>query len=207
MAKSIVEITGFPELERKIKALGDDKSKKREVIGILKQVASSTVKAAKQTAPISKKKHTARGRVIQPGNLKKSIGTIVGRKGNAKDNPTVYVGPRAKIVLSEISAHNQNIACQFALSSNILIFSPLRISLQKEIGNMIFCAFFQSYTRCRSSPGTFFRIIIRSYRIKMTIHYNICIPGIFWPCIVRRAYLNHGLEDSSIGLKFSALIS
>jgi HK97 gp10 family phage protein len=96
MAKPMVEITGFPELERKIKALSDDKSKKREVVGILKQVASSTVKAAKQTAPISKKKHTARGRVIQPGNLKKSIGTIVGRKGSAKDNPTVYVGPRAK---------------------------------------------------------------------------------------------------------------
>jgi HK97 gp10 family phage protein len=96
MAKPMVEITGFPELEIKIKALSDDKSKKREIIGILKQVASSTVKAAKQTAPISKKKHTARGRVIQPGNLKKSIGTIVGRKGSAKDNPTVYVGPRAK---------------------------------------------------------------------------------------------------------------
>ena len=75
MAKPIVEITGFPELEKKIKALSDDKSKKREVVGILKQVASSTVKAAKQTAPISKKKHTARGRVIQPGNLKKSIGS------------------------------------------------------------------------------------------------------------------------------------
>jgi HK97 gp10 family phage protein len=96
VAKSIVEVTGFPELERKIKALSNDKDKKREVIGILKQVANSTVKAAKQTAPISKKKHTARDRVIQPGNLKKSIGTIVGRKGRAKDNPTVYVGPRAK---------------------------------------------------------------------------------------------------------------
>jgi hypothetical protein len=58
VAKSIVEVTGFPELERKIKALSNDKDKKREVIGILKQVANSTVKAAKQTAPISKKKHT-----------------------------------------------------------------------------------------------------------------------------------------------------
>jgi HK97 gp10 family phage protein len=96
MAKPFVEITGFPELEMKIKALGNDKDKKREVIGLLKQVANSTVKAARQSAPISKKKHVARGRIIQPGNLKKSIGTIVGRKGNAKDNPTVYVGPRAK---------------------------------------------------------------------------------------------------------------
>jgi HK97 gp10 family phage protein len=96
MSKPIVEITGFPEFEKKIKSLSNDKDKKREVIGILKQVAGSTVKAAKQAAPISKKEHKARGRVIQPGNLKKSIGTIVGRKGNAKDNPTVYVGPRAK---------------------------------------------------------------------------------------------------------------
>jgi HK97 gp10 family phage protein len=93
---NLVEISGFRELEAKIKLLSNDKDKKREVIGILRQVANSTVKAAKQTAPVSKKEHKARGRKIQPGNLKKSIGTIVGRKGQAKDNPTVYVGPRAK---------------------------------------------------------------------------------------------------------------
>lgn len=96
MSKPLVEITGFSELEKKIKSLANDKDKKREVIAILKQVANSTVAAARQSAPISKKVHTARGKKIQPGNLKKSIGTIVGRKGQAKENAVVYVGPRAK---------------------------------------------------------------------------------------------------------------
>lgn len=96
MSKSMFEIEGFEELQKKIKNLADDKSKKREIVGILKQVAKSTVDAAKQNAPTSKKEHKARGKIIQPGNLKKSIGTITGKKGTAKDNAVVYVGPRAK---------------------------------------------------------------------------------------------------------------
>lgn len=97
MPKPIVEITGFPELEKKIKALGDDKSKKREVIGILRQVANSTVKAARQTAPVRRSYTNIKTKkTVLGGTLQKSIGTIVGKKGSAKDNPTVYVGPRAK---------------------------------------------------------------------------------------------------------------
>lgn len=96
MAKDVIEIEGFAELQNKIIRLSNPKDKKREVIAILRQVASSTVRAAKDNAPISKKPHTARKKRINPGNLKKSIGVIVGRKGNAKENPTVYAGPRAK---------------------------------------------------------------------------------------------------------------
>ncbi len=96
MAKDVIEIEGFAELQSKIIKLANPKDKKREVIAILKQVASATVRAAKNNAPVSKKAHTARKKRINPGNLKKSIGVIVGRKGNAKDNPTVYAGPRAK---------------------------------------------------------------------------------------------------------------
>lgn len=95
-SKSIVEIEGYEELQQKIKKLENPKDKRREVLSILRNVSRSTVKAARNFAPISKKSHVARGKVIQPGNLKKSIGTITGRKGSAKDNPTVYVGPRAK---------------------------------------------------------------------------------------------------------------
>lgn len=91
-----IEVQGFPELLKKIEALENDKQKKTEIVGILKQVAGSTVTAAKRYAPVSKKKHKARGKVITPGNLKKSIGTIVGKKGQAVENPTVYAGPRAK---------------------------------------------------------------------------------------------------------------
>lgn len=96
MTKLIVEITGFNELQAKIKSLGDPRDKKREILLILRNVARSTVNAAKGFAPVSRISHVARGKNIEPGNLKKSIGTITGRKGKAKDNPTIYVGPRAK---------------------------------------------------------------------------------------------------------------
>ncbi len=95
-----IQVQGFPELIAKIEKLRTDRSKKREMIGILKQVASGTVKAAKRNAPVSKKPHVISGsrtrKIIQPGNLRKSIGTIVAKKGAAVDNPTVAVGPRAK---------------------------------------------------------------------------------------------------------------
>jgi hypothetical protein len=38
------------------------------------------------------KPHKVRGKLIQPGNLKKAIGAITGKQ----ENPTVYAGPRAK---------------------------------------------------------------------------------------------------------------
>lgn len=93
---SLVEIQGFNELQQKIKLLSDDRSKKREVIALLRRVASTTVRTAKQNAPVSTNPHVARNKKINPGNLKKSIGIIVGKKGEAKDNPILYVGPRAK---------------------------------------------------------------------------------------------------------------
>lgn len=96
MSRSFVEIEGFPELMEKIKQLGDDKSKRQEVLKILRQVANATVNVARANAPISRKPHLVSGsrtrKVIQPGALKKSIGTITGKS----ENPTILVGPRAK---------------------------------------------------------------------------------------------------------------
>ena len=100
MSKAIVEVTGFDELKRKIEKLSNDKDKRREILGILKQEAKSTVNAAKNFVHVSKKPHVQSGKrgkkVIQPGSLKKSIGVITGRKGQSRTQPTVYVGPRAK---------------------------------------------------------------------------------------------------------------
>lgn len=100
MSTPLVEIKGFPELEAKIKELADDKKKKAAVTGLLRKVAQVTVKAAKRNAPVAKKPHLVSGkrtrRLIQPGNLSKSIGIIQGRRGKAAQNPTIYVGPRAK---------------------------------------------------------------------------------------------------------------
>ena len=99
MSKALIEITGFEELQAKLKQL-PDRVKKREMLKILGQVANPTVQAMRLEAPQSDKPHLQSGRrtrkLIQPGNLKRSIGKIIGRKGKAKENPTLYVGPKTK---------------------------------------------------------------------------------------------------------------
>lgn len=96
----MVEITGFAELQSKLLQL-PDKVKKAEMLKLLGQIATSTVSAAKSFAPVSTKKHTISGptrtkKVIQPGNLKRSIGKIVGKRGLGKENAVLYVGPKSK---------------------------------------------------------------------------------------------------------------
>lgn len=102
MSKTLFEIKGFPELQRKIKQL-PDKVKKREMLKVLRVVAKPTVAAAKQEAPVGTKVHKRYSRrdgsvlgVYNPGNLKKSIGNITGRRGLARTNAVLYVGPRSK---------------------------------------------------------------------------------------------------------------
>ena len=98
MSKSLVEIQGFKELQAKLKRLGNDKDKRKEVLKILGQVANPTVKAAKQLAPVSKKTHLQKrkgqrfGTYITPGTGRKSIGKKTMRRAK---NPTVYVSPRS----------------------------------------------------------------------------------------------------------------
>lgn len=98
MAKSLVEIKGFPELQRKLIKLSDDKGKRKEVLKILGQLANPTVKRAKDLAPVSKKAHIQKrknqafGTYITPGTGKKSIGKRTMRRAV---NPTVVVGPRS----------------------------------------------------------------------------------------------------------------
>lgn len=87
-----ITVTGFEDLKRKIALLASDKDKKSEMLLILRQIAKPTLNAARVLAPISKKSHKARGILITPGNLKKSLGNITGKGAN----PTIYVGPRAK---------------------------------------------------------------------------------------------------------------
>jgi HK97 gp10 family phage protein len=92
MSRPLVEIQGFEALQDKIRDLANDRDKRREVLGLLRQIAKPTLQAARNSVPVASKKHKARGKIINPGNLKKSLGTITGRG----DNPTIYVGPRAK---------------------------------------------------------------------------------------------------------------
>ena len=97
MSKSITEVTGFKELQKQIGRLGNDRLKRNEMLKILRQSSKATLQAARSEVPVSKKEHLISGkrtrRVIQPGNLRKSIGNITGK---SKVIPTIYVGPRVK---------------------------------------------------------------------------------------------------------------
>lgn len=100
----MVEITGFAELQSKLLQL-PDKVKKREMLKLLGQIANATVSAAKANAPVSKKQHIISGKrtrkIIEPGNLKKSIGKITGKRGLGKENAVLYVGPKSKGVKND----------------------------------------------------------------------------------------------------------
>lgn len=93
MSSFSVEVNGFDELVNRLKQVANDKSKRREVLMILRQIAKPTLEVAKREVPVSKKVHIARGQKISPGNLKKSLGTITGKN---QENPTILVGPRVK---------------------------------------------------------------------------------------------------------------
>lgn len=93
MSSFHVEVEGFDELVNELKKIANDKTKKKESLIILRQIAKPTLDAARKEVPISKKAHWARRKKLQSGNLKKSLGVITGKN---KENPTILVGPRAK---------------------------------------------------------------------------------------------------------------
>ena len=92
MSKQLIEIKGFEELKSKILELSKDKEKKSEILMILRQVAKPTLQIAQSLVPVSRKPHYLRGKLIQPGNLQKSLGFI----SSKSQNPTVLVGARVK---------------------------------------------------------------------------------------------------------------
>lgn len=92
MNNIITEVQGFDVLKRKIKQL-PDKAKKREVVKILRRSARPTVQAARTEAPKSARPHFLKGgKLIEPGNLRKSIRVAVLRKSRV---PMLVVGPRS----------------------------------------------------------------------------------------------------------------
>lgn len=110
MSNSIdVKIEGFTELRQKIKRLGDDKSKRKEVTKILGQLANPTLKAARNLAPVGdgkirlgsktydRKKRQVGKKVMQnpykAGIGKKSIAKKVMTRASV---PMVTVSPRSR---------------------------------------------------------------------------------------------------------------
>lgn len=92
----LFEVTGFREFQEKLKSLGNDKDKRREMIAVLRREAKDTVIAAKAEAPVggraARSNIKTRRVTYMPGNLRNSIGVITAKRA---ENPTVVVGPRA----------------------------------------------------------------------------------------------------------------
>ena len=97
MSKSLIEIEGFAELEKKLKALGNDKVKKREVLKILGQVANPTVKAVKALTPVGDVDIKLRGKTYRRKNYISGTGLeSIGKKNMRKTvNAVLYVSPRS----------------------------------------------------------------------------------------------------------------
>lgn len=92
------EIEGWDQVVKAIQELGDDKTKRREVLKILRRQAVPTKRVMIQQAPVVKgnrsiKYHRDNSIVYKPGNLKRAIKTFTGRN---KEYPSVYVGAQAK---------------------------------------------------------------------------------------------------------------
>ena len=103
MPEPLFKVEGFKELQQKIKRLGDDRSKKKEVLKLLRQQAKATVKVARQEAPKGDGKagkyqrkfryRTKQGRIpYVPGQGAKSIRPQVMRRSRI---PMLIVGPRS----------------------------------------------------------------------------------------------------------------
>jgi HK97 gp10 family phage protein len=92
----MIKIEGIEELKKEFSRM-TDKEATRMMREILVKVAKPVREAAKREAPIADKPVTIKrkgkaGKIVEPGNLKKSIAII---KGRSKLYPNVHIGARA----------------------------------------------------------------------------------------------------------------
>lgn len=91
------KIEGWDTVINTIKELGDDKTKRREIIKILKRQAAPAKRVMIAQAPVvrnnrSIKYHRDNSIVYKAGNLKRAIKIF----SRGPDHPTVFVGAQAK---------------------------------------------------------------------------------------------------------------
>lgn len=86
------EIEGMEELRQKILEL-PDRTKRLEVLKILRREMADIRTAVRNATPISPRNAKNQMGVIPSGNLKKSIAIITGK---SRLQPSVFVGPRVK---------------------------------------------------------------------------------------------------------------
>ena len=90
------QIEGWDEVVKSIIELGDDKSKRNEVLKILRRQAAPAKRVMIAQAPKARKDvkyHRDNSIVYKPGNLKRAMKIFTGRD---KAYPSVYVGAQAK---------------------------------------------------------------------------------------------------------------
>lgn len=92
------EIEGWDTVIKAIQELGDDRTKRREVLKILRRQAAPTKRVMTKAAPVEKnnrsiKYHRDNSIVYKAGNLRRSMKIFT---GSNKEYPSVYVGAQAK---------------------------------------------------------------------------------------------------------------
>jgi hypothetical protein len=101
MVKNFTEIEGFEELNAKLKKLPDS-VKRKEVLGLQKEIAKPIIQAYKNALPVGKRYHsrtTGKGtdkpkRVdYTPGNLKESVRAETVPASKVGGNPSIAIRP------------------------------------------------------------------------------------------------------------------
>ncbi len=87
-----IEITNLHEVIRQLKKFNDKLTRKMMIRGMRKS-ARPMVKEARAQAPPGKYPHKVGKKVVNPGNLRRSIGIKTGRD---KINPTIWLGSNMK---------------------------------------------------------------------------------------------------------------
>jgi len=85
----------FAKIKSALKKLGDDKSKRSEILKILRRQVKPAIETMKMEAPIAQndvKYHRDKSITYKKGNLRRSIKSFTGK---SKEFPSVYVGPNA----------------------------------------------------------------------------------------------------------------
>jgi hypothetical protein len=92
MAKDFTEIKGFEELNAKLKKLPDT-LKRKEVLGLQKEIAKPLIDAYKNALPLGKKDKIKNGTSYPKGTLKESVSAVTVPASKVGGNPSVVIRP------------------------------------------------------------------------------------------------------------------
>jgi hypothetical protein len=122
MSSIDIKVEGFDELRSKIKRLGNDKTKRKEVTKILGQLANPTLKAARNLAPVGDGLINIKGKSYS--RKKRQIGKTVYQNpykaGTGKKSIAKKVMSRAAVPMVTISPRSRKSADGFYLRQFVI---------------------------------------------------------------------------------------